>query len=83
MALLFVPSALVMLAGLLLLASWLEQNVVSPRALIATAARAKTDPDIAERVVAIEAERLLAPATVAGPFTGEPASGQEIGPETG
>ena len=58
-ALLIVSGGVVAVAGVLALSSWLERNVVSPRALIATAARANTDPDLAEQIVAVEAERLL------------------------
>ena len=60
MALLFSTIAAAAVVGLLLLAAWLERNVLSPRAVIAAAARSNVDPDVAEHVVAAEAARLLA-----------------------
>ena len=78
MELLIVPLGVLVLAGLLALATWLEHSVVSPRALITSAARAKCDPDIAERLVAVEAERLLSRAAPVPPPTG-----RKMTPESG
>ncbi len=54
---LVVPLALI---GVLSLSAWVERRILSPQALIVRAARGHgTDPDIAERLVAVETERLL------------------------
>jgi sensor c-di-GMP phosphodiesterase-like protein len=59
MVLVFSMVAAGAIVGLLVLAVWLERDVLSPRAVIAAAARSKVDPDITEQVVAAEAARLL------------------------
>lgn len=58
--LLSVPGAVVALMGILSLSQVIEQRVLSPRAMIVSAARARrTSPDYAEGFVAGQLERLL------------------------
>lgn len=57
-------TAAVAVFGMLALAVWLEHNVLSPRAMITAAVRSKVSPDLAEHLVAIEAETLLSQAEV-------------------
>lgn len=53
-------SALGIPAGVLWLSAWVELNVLSPRSLIMSAARAKhTTPEYSEAMVAREFERLI------------------------
>ena len=59
-AVLLVPAALGGLALLLGVSAWLEQLVLSPRALIVSAARARrTSPDHVEALVAQQCDLLL------------------------
>jgi hypothetical protein len=59
-AVLLVPLCLGFVAGMLALASWAEQRVLSPRALIISCVRsARTRPEHAEQLVASQSERLL------------------------
>ena len=55
--LLMVPGALLMAAGLLVLASILEERRV--RTLVRMTVRSKGDPDLAERVIAAELAPVL------------------------
>jgi hypothetical protein len=55
----WVPFALVAVAGLLILAAWLEEWALSPRRLILLVARTRNTPEHAELMVATESERLL------------------------
>jgi hypothetical protein len=58
--LLLVPVVPVALIGMLSLSAWVERRIISPQALIVRAARGHhTNPDIAERLVTVETERLL------------------------
>ncbi|HEX4978512.1 MAG TPA: hypothetical protein VFV35_00460 [Acidimicrobiales bacterium] len=58
--LLAVPMALVLISGLLALSAALERQVLSPRAMILSAARSRrAQPEFAEAFVAREVERLL------------------------
>ena len=58
--LLLVPLVLALVLGLLLFTSWIEQRTLSPQAMILRAVRTRGEPEIAERLVAIESARLLA-----------------------
>lgn len=59
-ALLFIPVALGALCSLLVLTSYAEHRILSPRALIPRAALARhTAPEYAEQLVAREFDRLL------------------------
>lgn len=58
--LLAVPGTCVLLAGVLFLSAWMEQQMLSPRMLIRGAARARRGtPEFAEAYVARQFERLL------------------------
>jgi len=58
--LLSIPGTFLLLASLLFLTELAEKRVVSPRALILRAVAARrTSPEITERLVVAEAERLL------------------------
>jgi hypothetical protein len=58
--LLAVPLAFVLVSALLALSTFLEERVLSPRAMILSAARARhSAPEFAEAFVAREVERLL------------------------
>lgn len=58
--LLTIPLALLIVAGLLALSTALERAVLSPRAMILSAARARrAPPEFAEAFVARQVERLL------------------------
>ena len=55
-----VPGALLFISAVLALSSFLEESILSPRAMIVSAARARrSQPEFAERFVAREVERLL------------------------
>ena len=58
-AVLLVPAVLVLLTGLLLWTAWLEDSVVSPRAVMRSVMRVRVTPDRVEQVVAAECERVL------------------------
>ena len=51
-----VPAVVV---ALLLLSAWIEDHTLAPDALVVRAGRGSTAPDVAERVVAMEAAALL------------------------
>lgn len=57
--LLLVPLVPALVFGLLLLTSWIEQRTLSPQAMILRAVRTRGEPEIAERLVALESARLL------------------------
>ncbi len=58
--LLLVPGSLALLMGILMLSQAVEQRVLSPRAMIVSAARARrSPPEFAETFVAAQLERLL------------------------
>lgn len=58
--LLFLPMALLIPCGLLLLSAVAEKRILSPRSMILSTARARRNtPEIAEVLVAREFERLL------------------------
>lgn len=60
LSLLTIPGAVVVLMGILSLSQAVEQRVLSPRAMIVSAARARrTSPDYVEGFVAGQLERLL------------------------
>lgn len=60
LALAAVPGAFVMLVGLLALTAYVEQRVLHPRSMIATAVRSRrSSPEYTEVFVAREFERLL------------------------
>jgi hypothetical protein len=60
--LLVVPAALLSVSLLLVLTSWLERRMLSPRALILSAARARNaPPGHVEVLVAQQCDRLLDP----------------------
>lgn len=58
-SLLFVPASLALIVVLLFAVSWIEERVLSPRALIVHSATNGADPDQAEVFVAGQAEGLL------------------------
>jgi hypothetical protein len=58
-ALLLIPGTLAVLVLVLTITTLAETRIVSPRALILRAVTGRTTPDIAERLVAAEVERLL------------------------
>lgn len=81
-SLLFVPASLALIVLLLLAVSWIEQRVLSPRALIVHTARSRSaDPEQAEVFVAGQAEGLLAGLTLR-PAAGAEAPLVEVAPET-
>lgn len=53
------PVALLIPCGLLALSAMVEKHLLSPRALIRSAVRARTGPEFTEAFVAREFERLL------------------------
>jgi len=60
-AVLLVVTSLVVLVALLAGVTWFEQKVLSPRSIILRTARCRSaTPDHVERLVRLEAERLLA-----------------------
>jgi hypothetical protein len=64
-SLLFVPASLALIVVLLMAVSWIEQRVLSPRALIVHTARSRgADPEAAEAFVAGQAETLLSGLTL-------------------
>jgi hypothetical protein len=59
-ALLMIPGTLFLLALLLFLSQWAETRVVSSRALILKVVNGRrTSPEVTERLVAEEVERIL------------------------
>ncbi len=64
-SLLFVPASLALIVVLLIAVSWIEQRVLSPRALIVHSARSRAaDPEHAEAFVAGQAQSLLEGLTI-------------------
>ncbi len=62
---LLVPTSLVVITLLLVGVTWFEKWVLSPQSLILHSARArKVNPEHAERLVALESQRLLQTVTV-------------------
>ena len=60
LALLMIPGTLFLLALLLFLSQWAETRVVSSRALILKVVNGRrTSPEVTERLVAEEVERIL------------------------
>lgn len=60
-ALLAIPTTLMLLFGVLLLSAFVEERVLSPRAVVLSVARARgSSPEYAEALVARECERVLA-----------------------
>ena len=57
---LLVPAALLLMCGLLGLTAWLEESVLSPRALILKTLRTRrAEPEHVERLVAEQYEKVL------------------------
>ena len=59
--LLLVPMIPLIVLAFLVLSAWIENRMLSPQALIVRAVRARSHPEVAERLVAVESGRLLGP----------------------
>ena len=57
--LLLVPLIPMLVLGFLVLSAWIENRMLSPQALIVRAVRARSRPEVAERLVAVESARLM------------------------
>jgi len=67
-ALLMVVASLIVMAALLAGVTWFEQRILSPRAIILHTARCRGGrPEHAERLIKLEADRILTAEDVARP----------------
>ena len=57
--LLLVPMIPLVVLAFLVASAWIENRMLSPQALIVRAVRARSHPEVAERLVAMESARLL------------------------